>query len=72
VLASTALIEQRPDVARNMQEELLRIWLAAQTTIIFVTHSIRESVYLATSVAVMTRRPGRIKEIVPIGLPVMP
>ncbi|MCC7425292.1 MAG: ABC transporter ATP-binding protein [Alphaproteobacteria bacterium] len=52
-----------------LQEELLRIWLAEKATIIFVTHSIREAVSLATSIVVMTRRPGRIKETIKVDLP---
>jgi len=51
-----------------LQEELLRIWLRERTTIVFVTHSIRESVFLGTSIVVMTRRPGRVKEIIPVPL----
>jgi NitT/TauT family transport system ATP-binding protein len=51
-----------------LQEELLRIWLAEKTTIVFVTHSIREAVALGTSIVVMTRRPGRIKETLRIDL----
>ena len=45
------------------------IWLAERKTIVFVTHSISESLYLADDVVVMTARPGRIKEIVPVDLP---
>jgi len=52
-----------------MQEELLKIWLAERKTIVFVTHSISESIYLADEIVVMTARPGRIKEIVPVDLP---
>jgi ABC-type nitrate/sulfonate/bicarbonate transport system ATPase subunit len=52
-----------------MQEELLKIWLAERKTIVFVTHSISESLYLADDVVVMTARPGRIKEIVRVDLP---
>jgi NitT/TauT family transport system ATP-binding protein len=52
-----------------MQEELLKIWLAEKKTIVFVTHSISESIYLADDIVVMTARPGRIKEIVPVDLP---
>lgn len=52
-----------------MQEELLRIWLDERKTIVFVTHSISESIYLADDIVVMTARPGKIKEIVPVNLP---
>jgi NitT/TauT family transport system ATP-binding protein len=52
-----------------MQEELLKIWLAERKTIVFVTHSISESIYLADDIVVMTARPGRIKEIVTVDLP---
>lgn len=52
-----------------MQEELLKIWLTERKTIVFVTHSISESIYLADDIVVMTARPGRIKEIVPVDLP---
>ena len=54
---------------RNLQDELLRIWQELGKTILFVTHGIDESVYLATRVVVMTYRPGQIKKIVPIDLP---
>ncbi|HJW01649.1 MAG TPA: ABC transporter ATP-binding protein [Azospira sp.] len=46
---------------RNLQDELLRIWEKLQKTIIFVTHSIEESIYLADRIVVMTYRPGTIK-----------
>ena len=52
-----------------MQEELLKIWLAERKTIVFVTHSISESIYLADEIVIMTARPGRIKEIVRVDLP---
>jgi NitT/TauT family transport system ATP-binding protein len=52
-----------------MQAELLRICAAAQTTVVFVTHSIPEAVYLSNRVVVMSPRPGRIEEIVPVELP---
>jgi NitT/TauT family transport system ATP-binding protein len=54
---------------RNLQDELLRIWLELHKTILFVTHSIDESIYLADRIAVMTYRPGRIKAIVPVAFP---
>ena len=47
-----------------MQEELLAIWNSSPTTVVFVTHDVREAVLLANRVAIMTARPGRIKEIV--------
>jgi len=53
----------------RMNAELLSIWSRTQTTIIFVTHSIPEAVFLSTRVVVMSARPGRITEIIPIDLP---
>ena len=52
----------------SLQEELLRIWRRTGKTVVFITHSIDEAVYLGNRVAVMTSRPGRIKEVVPIDL----
>jgi NitT/TauT family transport system ATP-binding protein len=49
--------------------ELLRIWQASGSTVVFVTHSISEAVFLSTRVVVMSPRPGRITEIVDIDLP---
>ena len=54
---------------RNMQDELLRIWTEYKKTVIFVTHGIEESIYLADRVVVMTYRPGTIKKSVPVELP---
>jgi NitT/TauT family transport system ATP-binding protein len=50
----------------HLQNELLRIWRETRTTIIFVTHSIAEAVFLSTKVVVMTPRPGRIHEVVDV------
>jgi NitT/TauT family transport system ATP-binding protein len=49
--------------------ELLNIWEASGSTIVFVTHSIAEAVFLSTRVVVMSPRPGRISEVIPIDLP---
>jgi NitT/TauT family transport system ATP-binding protein len=46
---------------RSLQDELLRIWAELKKTIIFVTHSIDESIYLADRIIVMTYRPGTVK-----------
>src|SRR5436190_3358672 len=47
-----------------MQAELLRIWQRSRKTVIFVTHDVQEAVFLAERIAVMSARPGHIKEIV--------
>jgi NitT/TauT family transport system ATP-binding protein len=52
-----------------LQEELERLWLQTRKTVVFVTHSIDEAIYLSDRVAVMTARPGTVKAIVPIDLP---
>jgi NitT/TauT family transport system ATP-binding protein len=52
-----------------MGEELLRIWTETHKTVVFVTHSLTEAVYLADEVLVMSARPGRIIDRVPIPLP---
>jgi NitT/TauT family transport system ATP-binding protein len=51
-----------------LQAQLLEIWQKEKIKIIFVTHSVDEAVFLADKVAIMTARPGRIKEIVDIGI----
>jgi NitT/TauT family transport system ATP-binding protein len=50
----------------RMQLELLRIWEVTRKTVIFVTHSVDEAVFLADRIVVLTRRPGRIKKIVDV------
>ncbi|MEU6370997.1 ABC transporter ATP-binding protein [Streptomyces sp. NPDC046931] len=52
----------------SLQDELLRIWQRTGKTVVFITHGIDEAVYLGQRVAVMTSRPGRIKQIVPVSL----
>lgn len=54
---------------RSLQDELLRIWAELKKTIVFVTHGIEESIYLADRVVVMTYRPGTVKRIVAVDLP---
>ena len=52
----------------SLQDELLRIWQRTGKTVVFITHGIEEAVYLGGRVAVLTSRPGRVKEVVPIDL----
>jgi NitT/TauT family transport system ATP-binding protein len=49
-----------------MQEELVRLARRNPRTVLFITHGVEEAVYLADRVAVMTRRPGRIKEMIDV------
>jgi NitT/TauT family transport system ATP-binding protein len=52
-----------------MQEELLHIFDQTHKTVLFVTHAIEEAILLGDEVVVMTARPGRIKEVIPVDLP---
>jgi len=52
-----------------MNFELLRIWQETRKTVVFVTHSIAEAVFLSSHIVVMTARPGRIREVIEVDLP---
>lgn len=53
----------------TMMDELQRIWMSSPTSILFITHSIPEAVYLSDRIAVMGPRPGRVIETVEVDLP---
>jgi NitT/TauT family transport system ATP-binding protein len=53
----------------RMNLELLRIWERTHKTLIFVTHSIPEAVFLSSRIVIMTPRPGKIATVIPIDLP---
>ena len=53
----------------EMSFELLRIWTERPKTVLFITHSIPEALLLADRVVMMTSRPGRIREVIDVGLP---
>jgi NitT/TauT family transport system ATP-binding protein len=58
------------EITRNkLNAELLKIWEKLNSTIVFVTHSINEAVYLSDKVIVLSDRPAKIKEIVEVNLP---
>ena len=52
-----------------MQEELVRIWEETRKTVLFVTHSIDEAIYLSSRVIVLTSRPGKVKHMLEVALP---
>jgi NitT/TauT family transport system ATP-binding protein len=54
---------------RSLQDELLRIWQELGKTVIFVTHSIEESIYLADRIVVLTYRPGTVKRDIHVDMP---
>lgn len=53
----------------RLNDELLEIWARKKLTVLFVTHSVYESVYLSNSIAVFTARPGRVAAVLPISAP---
>ncbi len=52
-----------------LNDDLMRLWESRRPTVVFVTHSVFESVYLSTRIAVMTPRPGHIAAELPVDLP---
>lgn len=56
-------------VRDHLNEQLLKLWAATRKTVVFVTHSIPEAVFLSTHIVVMSPRPGRIHEIIKSDLP---
>lgn len=72
---SRALLMDEPFAALDsqhrsiMQEELVRIWQETKKTILFVTHSINEAVYLADRIYLLTARPATVKEAIDVDLP---
>lgn len=54
--------------ANTMREELEKIWLQTKKTILFITHSVEEAIYLADRVVVLSEKGGKIKRIVPVDL----
>lgn len=57
-----------PFTRDELNAELQRTWLATRKTVVFITHSIPEAVYLGGRVVIMARSPGRIEEVVPIDI----
>jgi NitT/TauT family transport system ATP-binding protein len=56
-------------VRDHLNEQLLRLWEQTEKTVIFVTHSIPEAVFLSTKIVVMSPRPGRIIDVIACNFP---
>ena len=56
-------------VRDHLNEQLLQLWAKTQKTVVFVTHSIPEAVFLSTKIVVMSPRPGRIIDVIPTDFP---
>jgi NitT/TauT family transport system ATP-binding protein len=56
-------------VRDHLNEQLLRLWAKTKKTVVFVTHSIPEAVFLSTKIVVMSPRPGRIIDVIPTDFP---
>ena len=52
-----------------LQDELLRLWGETGSTVFFITHDLDEAIYLSDRVVVLTRRPGRVKQVLEVNLP---
>jgi ABC-type nitrate/sulfonate/bicarbonate transport system ATPase subunit len=52
----------------RMQDEVLRLWQARRTTMLLVTHDIDEAIYMSDRIVIMTQRPGRIEQTIPVNL----
>lgn len=54
---------------RSLQDELLKVWIEFKKTIVFVTHSIEEAIYLADRIVVLSYRPGTVKKDIMVNIP---
>ena len=52
----------------NLNQEIMRVWEVSRKTVVMVTHNIREAVFLADRVLVLTQRPGRVAKVIPVDL----
>jgi ABC-type nitrate/sulfonate/bicarbonate transport system ATPase subunit len=52
----------------RMQDEVMRLWESRRTTMLLVTHDIDEAIYMSDRIVIMTQRPGRIEQIIPVNI----